>query len=169
MVVEVAIAAKAVMTGVNGVIATKAAMTGAIAAIAVKEVMTGAIAVIAVMTGAIAVIAVKAVMTGAIAVIAVKAVMTGAIASIAVKAATTGVKGVMAVHPGFHLDEHSLSHNDLEYAVELVGEDGVRPTPAGKWACASYGQDIGSSSDATTNDDAMVSLKKKKTRITWEV
>ena len=72
------------------------------------------------------------------------------------------------VHPGFDLDEHSLSQSDLEYAVELVGEDGVRPTPAGKWARAGYGQDVGSSSDAMTNDDATVSLKKK-TRVTWEV
>jgi hypothetical protein len=58
--------------------------------------------------------------------------------------------------------------SDLEYAVELVGVDGVRPTPTGKWAHAGYGQDVGSSSDATTNDNATVSLKKK-TRVTWEV
>jgi hypothetical protein len=60
------------------------------------------------------------------------------------------------------LDEHSFSQSDLEYAVDLVGKEGVGATYAGK------GQDVGSSSDATTDDNAMDSLKKK-TRVPWEV
>lgn len=71
------------------------------------------------------------------------------------------------VHPGFDLDEHSFSQSDLEYAVELVGGAGVGATYAAKRARSGYGSDC-SSSDATTDDDATVSLKKK-TKVMWEV
>jgi hypothetical protein len=67
------------------------------------------------------------------------------------------------------LDEHSFSQSDLEYAVDLVGKEGVGATYAGKRAHAGYdGQDVGSSSDAMADDNAMDSLKKK-TRVPWEV